>query len=217
MLSIFKPGLMKIVRLFYEDKTTQLHVREIARRTGLHGPSVHRHLGSLEKDGILASEKDGNLKKYAVRNCAETYFLFEAFDLERFGRLPSIRRKAIRTYLGSLPEQPVFAVLFGSTAKGTYKDDSDIDILLVTNRAIDAKGAEKEADALAGIKVSTFQMVYGEFLAELKMRDDEVVQSAIASGYPLKDRIRYYEVLHHERVRAQQAAGRPSSGEGEDA
>ncbi len=206
---------MKIMRLFYEDKAARLHVREIARRVGLHGPSTHRYLSRLEEDGALASERDGNLKKYYVRKGANAYFLFEAFDLERYGRLPSIRRKAIRTYLDGLPEQPVFAVLFGSTAKETYKDGSDIDILLVTNRKIDTTGAEKEADALTGMIVSTFQMVYKEFLTELKMRDDEVVQSAIASGYPLMSHIRYYEALHHGRARSQQATGQSYIGGGD--
>ena len=102
---------------------------------------------------------------------------------------------AIKTYLDNLPENPVFAVLFGSTAKGTYKEDSDIDILIITNNKISAKKAQKEADALTAMKISTFQITYKDFLIDLKMKDDKVVQSAIISGYPLINHIQYYEVL----------------------
>ncbi len=198
MITILRSGYAKIMQLFYKDKTVKLHLREIARQTKLHEPSVSRFLSSLEKDQILKSEKDGNLKKYSVKKALRAYFIFEAFDLERFEKLPSIRRNAIKTYLDNLPERPVFAVLFGSTAKGTYKEDSDIDILIITNKKISADKAEKETDALTAMKISTFQMTYKDFLTELKMKEDKVVQSAINSGYPLINHIQYYEVLYDE-------------------
>jgi len=188
------------MQLFYKDKTAKLHLREIARQTQLFEPSVSRFLNSLEKDRILKSKKDGNLKKYSIKKTIRTYFLFEAFDLERFEKLPSIRRNAIKIYLENLPDKPIFAILFGSTAKGTYQEDSDIDILLVTNDKISAEKAEKETNALTAMKTSTFQITYKDFLIDKKMKEDKVVQSAINSGYPLINHIQYYEVLHNERI-----------------
>ena len=94
----------------------------------------------------------------------------------------------------------MFAVLFGSTAKGTYKEDSDIDILIITNKKISPEKAEKETDALTAMKISTFQIKYKNFLTELKMKEDKVVQSAINSGYPLINHIQYYEVLYNEKI-----------------
>ena len=200
MISVLKSGYEKIIQLFYKEKTTKLHLREIARRTKLHAPSVTRFLKSLETDQILHSEKDGNLKKYSIRQSKRAYMLFACFDLEKFERLPSIRKNAIKTYLDHLSEKPVFAVLFGSTAKEMYTDDSDIDILIITNNKISAEKAQKEVDALTAMKVSTFQITYKDFLTDLKMKEDKVVQSAIQSGYPLINHIQYYEVLYHERI-----------------
>ena len=200
MITLLRVGYGKIMQLFYKDKTVKLHLREIARQTKLYEPSVTRFLNSLEKDQILKSEKDGNLKKYSIKKTTKTYFLFEAFDLERFEKLSSIRKNAIKTYLETLPEKPIFAILFGSTAKGTYTHDSDIDILLVTNNRISAEKAEKEASAITGMKISTFQTKHDNFLIELKMKEDKVVQSGIHSGYPLINHIQYYEVLYNERI-----------------
>lgn len=200
MITLLRSGYGKIMRLFYKDKTAKLHLREIARQTELFEPSVSRFLNNLEKDRILKSEKDGNLKKYSIKRAIRAYFLFEAFDLERFEKLPSIRRNAIKTYLENLPEKPVFAILFGSTAKGTYKEGSDIDILLVTNNKISAEKAEKETNALTAMKTSTFQITHKDFLTDLKMKEDKVVQSAINSGYPLMNHIQYYEALYNERI-----------------
>jgi len=200
MMTLLKSGYWRIMQLFYRDKTAKLHLRDIARRTKLHGPSVTRFLDNLEKDHVLKSEKDGNLKKYSIKQSKRTYMLFESFDFEKFEELPSITKNAIKTYLDKLPEKPVFAILFGSTAKGTYKEDSDIDILIITNNKISPEKAEKEADALTAMKISTFQITYKDFLIDLKMKDDKVVQSAIQTGYPLINHIQYYEVLYNERI-----------------
>jgi len=200
MITLLKQGHSKIMQLFYKNKSIKLHLREIARQTKLFEPSVSRFLTSLEKDQVLKYEKEGNLKKYFIKKTIRTYFLFEAFDLEKFEKLPSIRKNAINTYLDNLPEKPIFMILFGSTAKDTYKEDSDIDILLITNNKISEEKAEKEANALAGIKISTFQIRYNHFLIDLKIKEDKVVQSAINSGYPLINHIEYYKVLYNERV-----------------
>ena len=200
MITILKSGYGKIMHLFYKDKAVRLHLREIARRTKLHEPSVTRFLNNLKKEQILQSEKDGNLKKYSIKQSKRAYLIFEVFDIERFEKLPSIRKNAIKTYLDKLPEQPVFAVLFGSTAKETYTENSDIDILIITNKKISAEEAEKEVDALTAMKVSTFQTTYKEFIKDLKMKEDKVTHSAIQSGYPLLNHIHYYEALYNERI-----------------
>lgn len=200
MITILKSGYGKIMHLFYKDRSAKLHLREIARQTKLHEPSVTRFLHALEKEQMLKSKKDGNLKKYSVKQSKRSYLIFASFDIERFEKLPSIRKNAIKMYIDNLPEKPVFAVLFGSTAKGTYKEDSDIDILIITNDKVSTKEAEKETDALTAMKISTFQIVYKDFVRDLKMKEDKVVQSAIQSGYPLLNHIQYYEVLYNERI-----------------
>ena len=126
--------------------------------------------------------------------------MFTLFDVEKLDRLPLRRQMAVSRYLKALPVPPVFAVLFGSTAKENYQKDSDMDILIVTNDKIDPKEAEREADAMSAIKISTFQIGYNNFLKELKLKDDKVVQSAINSGYPLINHLSYYGVWFDERI-----------------
>ena len=114
--------------------------------------------------------------------------------------LPELRKRAIQLYLEKLPEKPVFALLFGSSAKETFGKGSDIDILIIPNREIDPKTAEREADALTALKISTFQIKYSDFLKEIRLKEDKVVQSAINSGYPLINHIDYYGALYNERI-----------------
>ncbi|MDP2749370.1 MAG: nucleotidyltransferase domain-containing protein [Nanoarchaeota archaeon] len=199
MTTLLKPGNEKVLRIFYENKGNSFHLRELARKTKLYGQSITRYLNQLEKVDILKSEKEGNLKKYSLKKNKQVYAALALFDIEKYERLSSIRKNAIASYLSMLKEKPVFVVLFGSTGKETYRSDSDIDLLIITNRKIETKAAEKEADMLTSVKISTFQMIYSEFIKEIKMKEDLVVQSAMFSGYPVINHIAYYEALN-ERV-----------------
>jgi len=193
MTTLIKPGMDKIVRVLCTHRLEPLHLRELARRTHLFGQSITRYLDQLEHDKYVTVTKEGNQKKYQLRKTKKSFSLLSIFDIERFEKLPEIKKQAIDTYLHSLPQQPIHAILFGSTAKGTDKHSSDIDILIITNEKINTKGAEKEVSALQAQRISTFQMTYTDFKKEVKLREDKVIQSAIGTGYPLINHIRYYE------------------------
>jgi len=200
MVTVLKPGINKIMYIFYKQRNEKIHLRELARETKMYGQSISRYLNELEKNKILKSEKVGNLKQYSLKHNKTAYTILTFFDVEKYEKLPHIRKTAIKYYLDALPHQPVFAILFGSTAKENFREDSDIDILLITNTRIDTKKAEYEADALSAMKISTFQMTYKDFLTELKLKNDKVVQSAIITGYPIVNHIQYYGVLYNEPV-----------------
>jgi len=196
MISFIKEGYWKILSLFYTHKDMKFHLREIAKKTKLHLPSTTTFLRALEKDNILLSEKDGNQKKYFLRLNPETFAIFQLFDLERLSALPSIRKNAIHYFLEHLEDKPLMAIVFGSTAKNTFRNDSDIDILIITNTKLRTEEAEKHAEALTGIRISVFQMALKAFRQEIMLKEEPVIQSATNSGYPVLNSLYYYEVLY---------------------
>jgi DNA-binding transcriptional ArsR family regulator len=195
MTTVFRPGIRRILQVFYGRKDEKIHLRELSRETGMYGQSISRYLKIMEKEKILKSEKDGNMKKYGLTHSQRTYSLLSCLDVEKLEKLPLLRRNAIKTFLQALPQPPVFAIVFGSTAKGNYREDSDIDILIITNKRIDAKDAEKEVSAQCSIRISTFQMEYGDFIRELRLKADKVIQSSISTGFPVMNQISYYEAI----------------------
>ena len=198
METITKSGVWTILRLFYNEKNARIHLRDIARKAGLNENSASRFLEQMAKGGILSSEKDGNLKKYSLKKGNNVFVLLSVLDVERLNRLPGIRRNAISYFLNVLPEQPVFVLLFGSTAKGIYTKDSDLDLLLIVNRRIKTEEAEKQAEAQTAIRISPLQIAYKDFLKELKLKEDYVIQSALNTGYPLTNHIMYYGAVYNE-------------------
>jgi DNA-binding transcriptional ArsR family regulator/predicted nucleotidyltransferase len=199
MTTILRSGIDALLGVFVADRAATYHVRELSRKTGLQGQSIVRHLATLEDDGLLVSSRVGNQRRYRLAATPAAYAVMTFFDVKRHSRLPRLRQQAVHTYLQALPKRPVFAVLFGSTAKGTAREDSDIDLLLVTNERMDVHGAERETNALHAVRITTFQLTYAAFLRECKLKEDAVVQSALSTGYPLINHVAYYEVTG-ERV-----------------
>lgn len=200
METIIKPGYEKILALFYNDQRASIHLRDISRKAGLNENSASRFLKQLEKQAVLRSAKEANLKKYSLRKNDRTYAILSFFDVERLNRLPSIRKNAILCFLRELPQKPVFCVLFGSTAKNNFTAESDIDLLLVVNERINTKRAEEHADAQTAIRISPMQIEGNEFKEELKLKQDKVVQSALATGYPVTNHIEFYRMVLDEGI-----------------
>nr|AQS29708.1 hypothetical protein [uncultured archaeon] len=194
MVTILKTGHSKILNLYYENKKASFHLREIARKTKLYPNSVTRFLNQLEKEGILASQKEGNLKKYKIKKSEKLNNIFSSFDIERLNKLPLARRRAITYFLDKLSEKPVIVLLFGSTAKETFRKDSDIDLLLIVNKKIGVDKAKDYVDSQVGIKTNCFQITYDEFIKEIKLKEDKVIQSALNTGYPIFNQMLFYEV-----------------------
>lgn len=198
MKTLIKTGYYKILKLFYENKKARIHLRDIARKTKLNENSVTRFLKALEKEQILISKKDGNLKKYNILKNSNTLLLFAIFDMEKLNNLPVIRKRAINYFLNSLKEKPIITLLFGSTATETFKKNSDIDLLLIMNKKGNVDESEKYVDAQTGIKVNCLQVSFNEFIREIRLKQDKVMQSALNNGYPIFNNIYFYEVYLNE-------------------
>src|SRR3989338_9704919 len=119
MTTLLRPGIRKILYTFYKRKNERIHLRELARETNMHGQSITRYLAQLEKEKILQTRKEGNLKQYELAHNKRVYALLSLFDVEKMEKLPLLRKKAINTCLQALPQPPIFMVVFGSTAKET--------------------------------------------------------------------------------------------------
>lgn len=197
MKTLFKESIYEILKLFYNHKNRLFHLREIARRVKLNESTTAARLSQLEKAGVLRSEKEANLKKFSIKQKIIPK-IFPIFDEERIETLPLLRKNAIREYIKALKEKPVLIIIFGSTAKGIYKDDSDIDLLEIFSTKKSTIEAKKHAEAITGIKIQRVQMTEEEFYGELKNKEDKVIQSGISTGFPAFNSRYFYELIYYE-------------------
>jgi predicted nucleotidyltransferase len=193
MRTIIKKPYWNILSVFYKNKNKQIHLRELSRRINLKEGPLSRHLNNLVEEKILQSENEANLKKFKIKT-SKIPEIFTLFHIERYNQLPSIRKNSIKFYLQELKEKPIFIILFGSTAKQTYKSDSDIDIIAVFNKKTKTNKARKYAEAQTGIIISEFQLTYDQFINEMKLKEDQVIQAGIETGFPAYNHLFYEEL-----------------------
>ena len=104
---------------------TELHVRELVRVTGFSPRSMSKEVDRLTDAGFLLERRSGN-RRYLRANTQHPLFRPIREILEKtVGIVPILR--------ATLSEEPgiKLALLFGSTAAGSEKAESDVDLLLV--------------------------------------------------------------------------------------
>lgn len=195
MKTIFRESAYGIVKLFYNNRNKNIHLREIARKLRLNESTVSSRLNELVKAGILTSEKDANLKKFRMKKKAAALF-FPFYDEEKLEQLPLLRKNAVKEYLDALEEKPLLMVVFGSTARGNFTEKSDIDILEIRSRKTDSTKAKKHSEAITGIHIQVVQMTEKEFAKEMKEKNEPVIQSALETGFPVFNQKYFYEAFY---------------------
>ncbi|MFH1506257.1 MAG: nucleotidyltransferase domain-containing protein [archaeon] len=202
MKTLFKPTVYKILKLFYDNQNTPTHLRLIARKTSMNESSVSRQLNLLEKNKILKSIKEANLKKFYI-NYKQIPIIFPLFDQEKLDSLPLLRQDAIKEYIKALKHKPILLIVFGSTAKNNFTEESDIDILEVSNAKEDEK-AKKHVSAITAQNLQIFRINETRFYKELKTKEENLIQIALKTGFPAFNKEYFYQLIYNERARLEQ-------------
>ena len=152
-IDFMTPTAMKVLDLFLSNPMGEFHEMEVVRKAGISKGSANGILRKLAGVNILKREKKGRMVFY--RMDAKNPM---AKSLKVLGNIWSIEElvNEIKKYSRKI-------ILFGSSAEGTDVEDSDIDMLIIT----DGKGAVKEAVSLFNSKnarkISPVVLDFGEF------------------------------------------------------
>jgi len=123
--ALFPRTKQRLLGVLFSQPDRAVHLRELARRVGVHASSIQREVQVLVEAGILTKVAHGNLLEFqANRNCP----LFD--ELCGFARKTYGIADVIRTALEGLPID--VALIFGSVAKGTETAGSDVDVLIIS-------------------------------------------------------------------------------------
>ena len=197
--TLFGKGKEKILECFYRNKNKEIYFSEILRETKLTQNTTLKHLANLQKLGLIISIKKIGNTFYRINPKNQLIFsIFSYFDYKKLNELPFERRKSISNFLNKIQVNPLIAIIFGSTAKGTFGKESDIDILLVYNKKeLEESKLKKDIEAITGIKLQTFIIDFEYFKEQLIKEEDSVITHAIKTGFPITGNDKFYqEVLN---------------------
>lgn len=123
---LFTDYRRRVLGLLLLHPERSYHLREIARLTATQPGTLARELSKLALAGVLTKQRVGNQLQYgADRQCP----VYE--ELASILRKTSGLAEVLADALLALREQVAVAFVFGSTASGKARGDSDVDLLLI--------------------------------------------------------------------------------------
>ena len=197
--NIFGKGKEKILECFYRNRKRELYFSEILRETKLTQNTTLKHLANLQRfNMIISTKKIGNTFFKINSKNPLIYAILSYFDYKKLNELPSERKRAINEFLDKIQVKPLIVIVFGSTAKGTFGKESDIDIILIYNKKeLEDSKIKKDIEATTGIKIQIFIIDFEYFKEQIIKEEDSVITHAIKTGFPITGNDKFYkEVLN---------------------
>lgn len=134
-------GRKKILKLFFEEPNTELHLREISRKSGVSRDNVDKSMRLFVKEHLFQRRETSNMVffKPNLQN-PRLLKIFEFLELEKREeffkknrRIARLIRKYTQDIVNLTNKNIQMVILFGSVARGEWSRGSDIDIMVVVS------------------------------------------------------------------------------------
>lgn len=166
MISLRSQVARKVLGFLILNPHETLYVNELSKKLALDKRNLVKKLHELEKDGILRSERRGNLKLYGVNPEFPLYQEYRMIVLKTVGVEDQLREIA-----GGTPGIKQ-AYIYGSYAQDAMSAHSDLDLLVVGDHEIMA--LQRKINLLQreiGREINSVNISEGEFKKRIEMKD----------------------------------------------
>ena len=138
MDEIFKNSAYRILELFIEHPSKDYSVRGMARELRISHATVIRYISDLLKLALVKKRVDTLYPAYYADTGSQHYMQYKRshmiFKITRSGLISHLKEKTLASSI----------ILFGSCAKGSYNENSDIDLFVeAKEQGFDRKKYEK--------------------------------------------------------------------------
>ena len=184
----------KIYQAYFESKKSTLYFNEIKELSKLSDSSLTNTLNKLLKNNTLIQEKTKSNTFYNIKDKKLFALKFSEIAMQKFNDLNPNVKVPLRNFLKNSPQDIYTVVLFGSASRKEEQKDSDIDLLIVTNKKADLTKNKKEAEVTSKHPLSLFNATITQF----KNNKDDVIIQARKTGFPIYKEQNFYEVILDE-------------------
>ncbi|MBN2368150.1 nucleotidyltransferase domain-containing protein [Candidatus Woesearchaeota archaeon] len=136
---------MKFIRcteFFLENPYEPVYLRELARKLRISPFAARKYAGLLLKKGLITEEKKANLRYFRANNNS---LLFRHLKISK--NIGQIAGSGLIEYLKDNLANLSSIVLFGSMAKGSDDDRSDMDLVAIAKeKALDLRKFREKLD-----------------------------------------------------------------------
>jgi DNA-binding transcriptional ArsR family regulator len=164
LLGASRTAILSTLLLRPEDA---LHVRELARVTGISPGTLHRELRALAELGLLSRRETGRQVFYSANRDAAVFK-----DLASLLRKTAGLGDVLKAALAPLVDRIRLAFVYGSMASGSARAHSDVDLMLLGSLTFaEVVKALHPAQATIGREINPTVMSVAEFNRRRRERD----------------------------------------------
>ena len=171
----------KIYKAYFESKKNSLYFNEIKELSKLSDSSLANTLNKLTKNNILTQEKTKSNTFYKIKDKKLFALKFSEIAIQKFNELNTGIKVPLRNFLKNIPKEIYTITLFGSASRKEEQKESDIDLLVITNKKTGLTNNKKEAEITSKHPISIFQATIEQFMQN---KDDVIIQ-ARKTGFPI--------------------------------
>lgn len=191
---LLNKNVIKIISVLKKDR---LYFNQISELTYIKSKNnLLKNLDLMVKLRILKKNKNKSNTFYSINYDNQfSLILLHLININKLQNLPFERRKTIFEIVSNT--KPIMAVLFGSTAKGNFKKDSDIDLLLWYSKR--EKWIENEIKDIS----SRYDVHVNQIILQYPNLDskNDTIRHIFKTGIPITGYIHFYEILSNEILR----------------
>ena len=166
MLNFLKNGEGEILKLFFKDPEKEYYFREIAKNLNKEPSHYQKYLDNLVADKVLLDERRGNMRFFRLNGRHPLYKEIKSIISKTTGLENELKE------LIDILDNVECAFVFGSIAKGTENNNSDVDLMLIGD--IDQNALIAQISSLEGkIAREINYHIYSrqEIIKKIKERD----------------------------------------------
>lgn len=149
---IFRSNLTwKILAYFLAHPSSELYVKELARRLKVGPTNANNTMRTLSKVGLLQRQERGRSHFYSLNNESA---IVKSLKLAYF--LARLEEAGLVDKLLKVDEGLISLCIYGSYANGTLDEKSDLDLLIISHKEKSVfNSAVSELENLLGLEINT--------------------------------------------------------------
>lgn len=126
--ALFTPVQQRVLGLLFSQPERRFQSAELIKLAASGTGAVHRQLGRLADAGLVIVTRSGNQKHYQANRDAPVFSELHGLIVKTVGVV-----EPLRTGLSQFAAKIRAAFVYGSSAKGTARATSDIDLMVVSD------------------------------------------------------------------------------------
>ena len=126
--ALFPKVAQRVLAALYGNPDRSYYTKELIRQVDSGNGAVHRELIKLTAAGLVSVRAIGNQKHYQANRQSPVFNELHGLAIKTFGMADVLRQGLL-----PLASEILFALIYGSVAKGVEKSTSDVDLLIVSD------------------------------------------------------------------------------------